>query len=67
MDEVIILKAGGQRRADILLQVDLDMVGLSFFYWGGFWRNFWHGGVFLSMYDWLDTFLRRITIGQPKL
>jgi hypothetical protein len=45
MDKVIFLKPAGQRRADILLQVDLDVVVFSLLDW----RNFCHSTVFLCI------------------
>ena len=43
VDEVIVLESGRQRGADILLQVDFNVVGFPLI--DG--RNFWHGVVFL--------------------
>ena len=41
--KVILFESGRQRGADILFQIDLDVVSFSLIYG----RNFWHGVVFL--------------------
>ena len=68
MREVIVLEAGGQPGANVLLQIDLDMVGFSLVNW----RNILNGAVFLSSESpcgdeasLLDMPAIRITIGQP--
>jgi hypothetical protein len=43
MEEVVIFQSGGQCGADILFQIDLDVVSFSLVNR----RNFWHEVVFL--------------------